>query len=123
MCPFTQTSFDSIDFSHELFDYGQYGIANEFGLLPQLVPVDFLNATMLYDLVSGFLWDDFETSLCASERGLEVKIVFCACPIGPDRGALGSGEDVAEDERIGNCCHCDIGKRSLDPLLIRARSD
>jgi hypothetical protein len=123
MCPFTQTCFNSINFPDELFDYRQYRIANEFGLLPQLVPVDFFNAAVLYNLISGFLWDDLKTSLRASERRLELKIVFRAYFIGPDGGALGSGEDVAEDERIGNCCHRDSGKRSFNPSLTRARND
>ena len=100
MRPFAQPSFDHIHLLHELLDHGQNRVAYQFGLVTEFIPVYLLNSTMPYDLVGGLLWNDLKTSLCDGESGLELEIVFSASGIGPDGGALGSGEDVAEDDGV-----------------------
>jgi hypothetical protein len=105
MCPFAQPCFNGIDLLHQLLDHGQYWVANQFGLLAEFIPIDFLNPAMLYDFVGGFLRNDLKTGLCDSKSGLEVEIVFSASGVGPDGGALGCGQNVAEDEGVGNRCH------------------
>ena len=113
MCPLAQSRFDGIDFLHELLDHGQDRVANQFGLLPEFVPVNSVNAAMLYDLVCSLLGNDAETGLCDGERRLELQVVGCAGGVGPDGGALAGGEDVAEDEGVGDCCHCDCRRYHL----------
>ena len=55
---FSETRLDPVHTGHKLFDYGKYGIANQSGLPPELVPIDDIQIASLDNLVGCILTDE-----------------------------------------------------------------
>lgn len=102
MYPFPETFFHSIDSAHELLYHRQHRVSDLLGHCCKFVHVHDLEYAFRLYSVRSVLGDDPQAPLYACKRSLELKVILCACLIGPDIRRFRGGKYMAKHNGVGD---------------------